>query len=135
MSTLIIRRIDDGSEVHRVDVSGKTPHEIERIMRGLLRKLRDDMYIDDSEVAQEIRASAPPLAPAEGVEMSLREQAAETIAKALCEQPTADAYPLAYQVMRESGARRALWASLSIDGRKALVRRAEVLAESSPPAE
>ena len=74
MPALIIRRIDDGSEIHRVDVSGRTEREIERITMGLLRKLCDDMYIDDSEAAQEAApAPRPPLAPAEGVEMTVQD--------------------------------------------------------------
>jgi hypothetical protein len=45
---LIVRRLDDRSEVKRVDVTGHSEHSIERIMVGMLRNLNEACFVADS---------------------------------------------------------------------------------------
>jgi hypothetical protein len=51
MADLIVRRLDDRSEVHRVTISESdpTPRRVEVTMRGMLRNLSPLFFIDDSE--------------------------------------------------------------------------------------
>jgi hypothetical protein len=51
MADLVVRRNHDGSEVHRIEVTGKSDRSIERIMLGMLHQMDTDKhYIDDSEI-------------------------------------------------------------------------------------
>jgi hypothetical protein len=56
MAEVVIRRIPSGEEVARIEVGRPSWREYERAMRGLVAKLRDDCYLDDSAV--EIREGA-----------------------------------------------------------------------------
>ena len=51
-SVLIVRRISNSEEIHRVDLHGpKTERQVEKVLSGLLRNMnRDVFYVDDSEV-------------------------------------------------------------------------------------
>lgn len=44
MAALVIRSIDTGEEVRRVDVTGKSDRQIERIERGILTQMDTDKY-------------------------------------------------------------------------------------------
>lgn len=44
MSKAIIIRQHDGTEVHRIDVTGKTDREVELVERGLVRQMDTDQY-------------------------------------------------------------------------------------------
>jgi len=47
---LVIRELGTDAEVHRVGVSSLDTRSVECVMLGMLRKMRDGLYIDDSEV-------------------------------------------------------------------------------------
>ena len=50
-TSLIVRRIDDGSEVSRIKVQNPNERYVERVLRGLLRNLdTNNYYVDDSEM-------------------------------------------------------------------------------------
>ena len=45
---LIVRNLEDRSEVHRVEVTGYSERNVELTTMGMLRNLRDDCFITDS---------------------------------------------------------------------------------------
>lgn len=48
---LHIRRLSDNESVRDVDVTGKGDRQIERTIRGVLRKLNtEEFYVDDTEI-------------------------------------------------------------------------------------
>lgn len=46
----LVVRTYDGAEVGRVGVTSLSERYVERVMSGMLRQMRDDCYVDDSEV-------------------------------------------------------------------------------------
>jgi hypothetical protein len=46
----LVVRTYDGEEVGRVGVSRLDERYVEKVMSGMLRNMRDDCYVDDSEV-------------------------------------------------------------------------------------
>lgn len=46
----LIIRDSDRKEVHRVGLSHLDEIYVEKVMSGMLRNMRDDLFIDDSEV-------------------------------------------------------------------------------------
>lgn len=46
---LIVRSFETGEEVRRLDVSGKSERDIERVEMGLLRQMNLDAYYLDHE--------------------------------------------------------------------------------------
>lgn len=48
---LIVRTIDDGKEVHRVELSSLSERYVERVLSGMMNRVDlERFYIDDSEV-------------------------------------------------------------------------------------
>jgi hypothetical protein len=51
MPALVIRRLDNGEEVHRVELNSTAESHVERVTLGMLSKYDTDrFYVDDSEV-------------------------------------------------------------------------------------
>ena len=51
-----IRRLDDNSEVHRVELRSTNSRYVDKVMSGLLRNMDTSIYyVDDSETDQELR--------------------------------------------------------------------------------
>lgn len=50
LAELVVRRIDDRSEVARVQLTNLSDGHVERTMMGMLRNMGEDYFIDDSEV-------------------------------------------------------------------------------------
>ena len=47
---LVVRRLDDNSEVHRIELHSTNEHHVDRVVRGLLRNMdTETFYVDDSE--------------------------------------------------------------------------------------
>jgi hypothetical protein len=46
----LVVRTYDGEEVRRVGVTSLGERYVELVMRGMLRNMHDDCYVDDSEV-------------------------------------------------------------------------------------
>ena len=53
MTDLVVRELETGKEVHRVNVDGQSKRGIERVMMGMLRNMSERYYIDDSETEAE----------------------------------------------------------------------------------
>jgi hypothetical protein len=45
---LIVRRVSNREEVHRVTVSNPTERKVENVMRGMLINMGEDFFIDDT---------------------------------------------------------------------------------------
>ena len=45
---LVVRRLDDRTEVNRVDVTGRGERDIERVMIGMLINMHEDFFIADT---------------------------------------------------------------------------------------
>ena len=46
---LIVRQLSDHAEIHRVDVTGRSERDVEKIERGMLRKIDTELFfLDDS---------------------------------------------------------------------------------------
>jgi hypothetical protein len=53
---LIVRRIDDRSEVSRIPVENPSERKVERVMMGMLRNMDTErFFIDDSAFTQEAK--------------------------------------------------------------------------------
>lgn len=51
MADLIVKRMKDDTEVHRVKLASLSEAHVETVMMGMLRNMDlDNFYIDDSEV-------------------------------------------------------------------------------------
>jgi hypothetical protein len=53
MSAVVVRRISDGEEVHRIDTTGKTERQRERVLRGVLMQADTERYYVDEETGEE----------------------------------------------------------------------------------
>jgi hypothetical protein len=46
---IVVRQLSDKKEIHRVEVTGKSQGQIEKVMMGMLRNMDTDKYfIDDA---------------------------------------------------------------------------------------
>lgn len=50
LAHLVVRRLSDHAEVHRVALHTLNERTVEKTMMGMLRNMSDDYFVDDSEV-------------------------------------------------------------------------------------
>lgn len=54
MADLVVRRLGNDEEIHRVKIHDLSERSVEKVMRGMLRNMNiEEYYIDDSEVDRE----------------------------------------------------------------------------------
>lgn len=47
---LVVRETDTKKQVARIHVSSLSERHVERVISGIMRNMRDDLFIDDSEI-------------------------------------------------------------------------------------